>query len=212
MLNRSPDIKTFTYRHSLAFIFKAFYFIVPLTLLVGFAAVWTFNFTPLAMRTGSMNPTLPIGSLVIDKKVDPISLKKGDIISFYRPGSRLVVTHRIWDIVGSKNARVFKTKGDANSIPDPWVIAVAPNQKAEKQIFALPYAGYVLVYASTPIGWIILTALLILAVFGKNIFASSPQAKTTNRQPSETSIPDFVPAFLSTPYLLEEVKLTNENP
>ena len=64
--------------------------------------------------SGSMEPELPVGCLVLVKKTTPEEVKEGDIIVFHRGDS--VVTHRVIEI--QKEERQFITKGDANEVRD----------------------------------------------------------------------------------------------
>lgn len=88
-----------------------------------FQAVIKPNETPsfLGIKTyvivsGSMEPELNIGDIVVVKDIEENELQNGDIISF-REGQS-VVTHRIIDIQTIDNERKFKTKGDNNNSAD----------------------------------------------------------------------------------------------
>ena len=85
--------------------------------------------------TGSMEPAIPVGSVVVIKPVDPETLKIGDIICFQlsQPTS---ITHRIINITDQG----FITKGDANEDPDQWI--VKKENVIGKAIFTIPYIGY----------------------------------------------------------------------
>ena len=64
--------------------------------------------------SGSMEPTIPIGSVIYVKEVDPVEIHSGDIIAFESGDS--VVMHRV-----TENRTVegtFVTKGDANEGED----------------------------------------------------------------------------------------------
>ena len=83
------------------------------------------GFSVMRVKTGSMEPTLRTGCIVITKKADPQELEVGDIISFYSTDpdpyiNGQVETHRIVErhslITGE---REFITKGDANQADDP---------------------------------------------------------------------------------------------
>lgn len=105
----------------LMFVFGLFIFITVLNASAGkVPSVLGFSF--LQVQTGSMEPELPVGTIVITKNTDPKELKKGDIISFYSTDkeiSQKVVTHRIVDITTNmKGYPTFTTKGDANDIED----------------------------------------------------------------------------------------------
>lgn len=66
--------------------------------------------------SGSMEPSLQIGDIVIVKKVDQNELKKGDIISFRQGQS--VITHRINEVIEENEKVEYKTKGDNNNAED----------------------------------------------------------------------------------------------
>lgn len=105
----------------LMFVFGLFIFVTVLNASAGkVPSVLGFSF--LQVQTGSMEPELPIGTIVITKNTDPKELKKGDIISFYSTDKQIsnkVVTHRIVGIeTNMKGYPTFTTKGDANDIED----------------------------------------------------------------------------------------------
>ncbi len=83
-----------------------------------------FGFSVLQVSTGSMEPELMTGSVIVVRKVDAQKLVKGDIISFYSSDSKIrgkVNTHRIESIehgMGTNPSPIFVTKGDANSTVD----------------------------------------------------------------------------------------------
>ena len=80
------------------------------------------GFSVLQVQTGSMEPEIPIGGIVITRKVKPASLKVGDIISFYSNDVKIsgkINTHRIVEISDSESGeKIFRTKGDANPADD----------------------------------------------------------------------------------------------
>lgn len=64
--------------------------------------------------SGSMEPEIPVGSIIFVKPVEPVAVSEGDVIAFQSGDS--VVTHRV-----TKNQQVegqFTTKGDANAEED----------------------------------------------------------------------------------------------
>jgi signal peptidase len=69
------------------------------------------------IMTGSMEPTIPVGSIVTIKKVNPEYVKVGDIITFKAGES--TVMHRVIDKIVENGSYYFRTKGDANEVPDP---------------------------------------------------------------------------------------------
>ena len=80
-----------------------------------------FPYQALVVRSGSMSPTIPTGSIVFYTKVNADKVKVGDIIVFDKPGqTNEKVTHRVYKISNSPTGRYFTTKGDANGTPDDW--------------------------------------------------------------------------------------------
>jgi signal peptidase I len=127
--------------------------------LVGYAGLYVAGYRPAAVYSGSMVPTLKVGSLAFERSVPASSVKVGDVITFtdpYVPGR--LVTHRVIRVVKTDHGLAYRTKGDANPVRDPWTIAL-PGQVG-KVSFSVPLAGYALVYARTKE---IRTALILLA-------------------------------------------------
>lgn len=85
------------------------------------------GYSVLQVQTGSMEPTLKVGDVIIVKKVDTDTLKIGDIISFYCAGESeiegKVNTHRIVERVeAATGGYLFGTKGDANDEVDKYKV------------------------------------------------------------------------------------------
>lgn len=113
------------------------------------------NFSLLTVMSGSMEPAVRVGSLIIIRPTN--DLKKGDIITF-RPkntqNEKETVTHRIYDVRLTEGGTEIITKGDANKTPDKDI--VLPNQVVGKAIFTLPFFGYAFNYIKTGPGLMLL--------------------------------------------------------
>ncbi|PYG87096.1 signal peptidase [Ruminiclostridium sufflavum DSM 19573] len=69
-----------------------------------------FGYQLYTVQSGSMSPTLPIGSIILSKKTDDAAaLKAGDIVTFSLNGA--VVTHRIIEVINDNGIK-YRTKGD----------------------------------------------------------------------------------------------------
>ena len=84
-------------------------------------AVGVFPIYPSAIATGSMEPIIKPGDVILVNKIvdmDGISaLKVGDIIQFKRDS--ILITHRIIDVLNDEEYGLqFRTKGDNNSAAD----------------------------------------------------------------------------------------------
>ena len=105
-----------------------------------------------AVLSGSMEPELEVGSLVVTRPVEPESIVVGDIIVF-RPVSvgENMITHRVIGI-GRSSSLYFETKGDASDMPDPFTV---PAQNLIGKIsFHVPYWGYFTEFLKTPFGFL----------------------------------------------------------
>ncbi|MGL4952493.1 MAG: signal peptidase I [Culicoidibacterales bacterium] len=87
--------------------------------------------------SGSMEPTIPTGSLIISYKGDTSALNVDDIIVF-QPGEQRVM-HRIVGIEESKTAPQFITRGDANNTNDGN--PVQAEDVLGKVIMFIPFIG-----------------------------------------------------------------------
>jgi signal peptidase len=98
--------------------------------------------------SGSMTGTYDRGSLVFDEVVPVKSLEVGDVITYRPPrgsGPEGLVTHRIHAIGRDPKTKVavFHTKGDANTVADPWTFTL-PDQQQARVVTGAPYMGFVL--------------------------------------------------------------------
>ena len=109
--------------------------------------------TPYAVLSGSMEPELPVGSLIYVRAVDPSEVVVGDAITF-KLESGTLVTHEVYEIDAA--ARELKTHGIANvdsqgnispdAAPVPW------SSLAGSVVACVPLLGYVNVFVTQPPG------------------------------------------------------------
>ena len=90
-----------------------------------------------AVESGSMEPTIHIGDLILAER-PPRPLHEGDVIIFSR-GGRLVV-HRIIAVIQQDGITLYRTKGDHNLLPDP--APVGESQVHGLVVIRIPLAGY----------------------------------------------------------------------
>lgn len=76
--------------------------------------------------TGSMEPEIPVGALLISKQTDIEDIEKGDIVTFRSKESSMIgviITHRVVDIHEGLNGQVLlETRGDANQYADGYFV------------------------------------------------------------------------------------------
>ena len=118
---------------------------VLIALLVLTPALW--GWQRYAIVSGSMTGTYDRGSLVLDEIVPVSALKAGDVITYLPPagaGPDHLVTHRIASIDrDATGQRIFRTKGDANAVADPWTFKLGGATQARVRL-GVPYVGYAL--------------------------------------------------------------------
>ncbi|GAC1602207.1 MAG: hypothetical protein NVS3B21_30240 [Acidimicrobiales bacterium] len=83
---------------------------------------FTGRYRVLTVLSGSMRPTLPIGSIVLSTPEPLNAVRVGQIISFRAPTpGGPVETHRVIEVVTGGDHPAVRTQGDANPVPDGWV-------------------------------------------------------------------------------------------
>ena len=77
--------------------------------------------------TGSMEPTIPVGALLMTREVDISSIQLEDIVCFRTQESAIwgkIVTHRVVGVGPGPNGGVLlETKGDANLVADGYLVS-----------------------------------------------------------------------------------------
>jgi signal peptidase len=137
-----------------------------------YAALLVAGYKPVEVYSGSMVPTLRVGSIAFDRPVSGDSIRVGDVITFqdpYTPGR--LVTHRVVRIFHTKHGLAYRTKGDANATRDPWTIKLS--DRVGRMSFSVPYAGYVAWYAHTREvrgALIVLAAIFVLVAAMRRIW------------------------------------------
>ncbi len=170
-------------------IFKVIYYIfigaiaLIAILLIVSAFPITGNYKVLTVLSGSMEPKLKTGSIVVVKPA--ADYKIGDVITFGPMSkTKAPITHRIYEIKVEGSEPIYITKGDVNDAPDTREIS--KKEIIGKVLFTVPYLGYAIETAKKPYGFmalIILPAILIIsdqakAIVGeiKKMRAAKPKA------------------------------------
>ena len=103
------------------------------------------KFRVFTVVSGSMEPIIKNGSLVIVKKTS--TYKTNDLVTFKNIERKGTVTHRIVKIEQSQGKYLIFTKGDSNANIDQ--IAIKPEDIIGKVVFILPLAGKFFLLASS---------------------------------------------------------------
>lgn len=113
-----------------------------ITSVFSIAIVWfalgVFPIQPNVIATGSMKPMINAGDMVLVKRIDGNTVKKGDVIQFKQ--DNIYIFHRIIDIKVEKNIKKYITKGDNNSVQDSEL--VNPKDIKGTVIYVIPKVGW----------------------------------------------------------------------
>jgi signal peptidase len=123
------------------------------------------GFRSLTVMSGSMEPTLGVGDVVMERQVAPLDVRVGDIVTFRDPTDQgTLITHRVRSLEVHDGTVEFVTKGDANNTVEKWQIPATGRLGLAK--VHIPKLGYALVWASGKAGRIALIAVpgLILGI------------------------------------------------
>jgi signal peptidase len=112
-----------------------------------------FGFAQIIVVSGSMQPAIGVGDMLIVKEQS--SYQVSDIITYH--SNQNLITHRVVDV---KND-VLTTRGDANNVADDPVPLSAVEGKV---VFLIPGAGNLILFLKSPLGILLMLALLFLMI------------------------------------------------
>jgi len=122
-----------------------------------------------AVFSGSMEPQIKVGSVIITRPVEPETIKVRDVITFNSPHRDIPITHRVVAVEHNPDL-YFMTKGDANEDADP--ITVSAQDVVGKVSLHLPYFGYISQFIKTPLGFLLtlsIPGIIIIAMEIRNV-------------------------------------------
>jgi signal peptidase len=125
-----------------------------------------FHGRPLTVLSGSMEPTLHVGDMVVANRIKPLDARPGDIVSFRDPArGEALVTHRVRSLRAEGDRVVFVTRGDANNSSERW--RIRRDGEISRALYTVPKLGHVVGFARTKSGVFIgmLLPLLLLGIW-----------------------------------------------
>lgn len=109
--------------------------------------------------TGSMEPTISTGSLIVVKELDKEDINVNDIVTIVSEETKSVVTHRIVELNGEN----YVTKGDANNTIDSFKVNY--DMIVGKVILVIPFIGGIIKLIQINIIPIIVGIVLLYILF-----------------------------------------------
>ena len=131
-----------------------------------------FGFALYRVSSGSMQPALQVGDIILSSECDPMELKQGDIITYDGTVGEFAgkrVTHRVVGepYYNENDGRYYLvTKGDDNPVDDTPILTT---QVTGKYLGKVEFMKWIYDVFVTPWGLLILIALIIIAFFNEII-------------------------------------------
>ncbi|NQS76880.1 MAG: signal peptidase I [Peptococcaceae bacterium] len=121
------------------------------------------GYKPFIVLSGSMEPAIMAGDLIVTKNIAPENVAVGDVISF-RVENDIMVSHRVTEIQ-TAGGLSFLTKGDANIGMD--AVNVRPETIEGLYIWRGAGLGKFAIFLQTPIGMLIfvITPLCLFIIY-----------------------------------------------
>ncbi len=123
-----------------------------------------FGYKNFVIVSGSMEPTIMTGDVILVKEVPEEQIQTRDIISFTQRGTN--VTHRIIEIIEENGVTKYKTKGDNNNTEDKEKITY--DQIEGKYQFKINQFGIIIAILKSKITLIVLILIIVLLYFYKS--------------------------------------------
>lgn len=176
---RSPRRQRHTrwWRRAAASIFA----VVVAAMVAGAAAVLVGHVQLQPVLSGSMRPGIQPGDLAVIRPVPVSQLHTGEIIAYFPPDHTTPVMHRIVSIT----AAGIVTKGDANSVSDPWGRVKPASPTVEHLVAVVPKLGWL----GDVRRQLILVAGGVLVLVAAGAVGSSLRRRTDEEEPSREDHP-----------------------
>ena len=146
------------------------FMIITLTARINGGTPSLFGHALYRVSSGSMEPFLHVGDIILSKSCDPMELKNGDIITYNGTSGQFAgkrVTHRVVEEPYYNDADgeyYLVTKGDDNPVKDT---PIKTSQVTGIFVDKIEFLKWVYDIFVTPWGLLILIALIILAFFNE---------------------------------------------
>lgn len=145
--------------------------VLTLGAILGVASILTFGVSllfgvrPLVVVSGSMEPTIPVGSVVFSAQAAAGEIQEGTVVTVDRPRNLGLVTHRlVKSVETAPGTYEYTLKGDANSKEDPEPYKV---KTAGKYVWHVVGLGYLAEFLQSRNGTVVAigAGLALIALF-----------------------------------------------
>jgi signal peptidase len=103
----------------------------------------------LVVRSGSMQPAIMTGDVIVTDVVRPGAMRAGDVVTFVDSSrNHMLITHRVVRVNHHAGTYAFVTKGDANSGMERW--SIGEDGTVGRLRLRVPKLGFVIAALSSP--------------------------------------------------------------
>lgn len=140
--------------------------VASIVLAVAIGAAAALGIRTEVVLTGSMQPTLSPGDMLVVRGITAAEMRVGDIVSFAAPDQQgVVITHRVRKLHTRADGRIaVVTQGDANNTPERWTIS--PRGSVARVVQTIPGVGKLTDWTHDP-----LTRTIVFLVLGAALLA-----------------------------------------
>jgi signal peptidase I len=126
---------------------------------------YAFGFKSFTVMSGSMEPAIGTGAVVVERPIAPREARVGDVVTFKDPeGGDRLITHRVKSVRVNGDTARFVTAGDANNTVERW--SVPAEGSIGRVAYDVPRVGYLMAYAGGRHGRLLLIVLPVLLLAG----------------------------------------------
>lgn len=116
----------------------------------------TTGLEPLVVKSGSMEPTIATGGMVLVRTIPAGEIAVGDVVAVQRPDNTRVM-HRVLEVTHTGPTAELVLKGDANEDPDPVPVTVT---EAGELVFSTPVVGRFSAFLASAKGGFVLGSII----------------------------------------------------
>jgi signal peptidase I len=144
--------------------YAAFGFALGIAAVVSLAGL--VGYQSFTVLSGSMEPAISTGDVILVKKMSPLEARIGDVITFRSPDQpEKIVSHRVRSLEVADGVVRFVTRGDANTGVERW--QVPESGQIGKVTLHVPKLGYITNKVGSRFGklaFLVLPALLLVVL------------------------------------------------
>lgn len=137
------------------------------------------GYKPLVVLTGSMEPYIKPGDMILVRNTNIDNINVEDIIT-YSIDENTYITHRVKDKILKNKKVVLKTQGDANNEADN--LEIHEEMLIGKVRFIMPKAGYAIQFVKSFKGFVLLVMLPVFILLAEQLLEKNSKTKMNKKR------------------------------